>query len=570
MSSLLRLLALTSLLTATAACSGGADGDGDTGGQGNPDASSSETDAGTSGAADAGSTGGSDAGVSGDVDAGPGDPDAGATAEGELDLRSVYGVVNADDDDDTGNPDWFQQPFASDNDLSSLPLPDYPGHTIELTLSGETQYLRVWNASNQMLLGTDLDDSVTTQVTVPADGSTLRVEFGWYLAKGALSARLVNSSGTAVDTDLIDLWSSPLILNHHLQPSEHVYVVSTPNGGDNNVAMVNSYQAVLSSNAFTAVPGNQVGFDIWMQDEFEFGTSTGDDGQRMDTVVDSIRDRGLDPLPEALFSGPEYYVGTWGNANANSYDSFGNLEVSPPVTVNGVEYPFGRVYYGDIGNQGPNGTVGAFLEEQKIQDPFTVNTSWLCVGHIDEVTSWIPDPSSALGYKLLIADVPSAFAALDGTNQNLSGSRYGASGFFNTNDFETDIAFRNENMDIQDDYLTPMTNAFKAATGVTDADIIKVPALFEDVGCGMAALIPGTVNLIVADDAQSDTHLFIPKPFIDSLEDVYTSLFPAGSNMHFVDDWFSYHALLGEVHCGTNVERTPLANWWEEALHLVQ
>jgi protein-arginine deiminase len=29
-----------------------------------------------------------------------------------------------------------------------------------------------------------------------------------------------------------------------------------------------------------------------------------------------------------------------------SLDSFGNLEVSPPVTVNGKEYPLGRILIG--------------------------------------------------------------------------------------------------------------------------------------------------------------------------------------------------------------------------------
>lgn len=33
-------------------------------------------------------------------------------------------------------------------------------------------------------------------------------------------------------------------------------------------------------------------------------------------------------------------------AGASSLDSFGNLDVSPPVTVGGIEYPLGRVLIG--------------------------------------------------------------------------------------------------------------------------------------------------------------------------------------------------------------------------------
>jgi protein-arginine deiminase len=38
---------------------------------------------------------------------------------------------------------------------------------------------------------------------------------------------------------------------------------------------------------------------------------------------------------------------------------------------------------------------------------------------------------------------------------------------------------------------------------------------------------------------------------------------------HFIDDWDTYHLGLGEVHCGTNVRRTPTASWWTTAQHLM-
>ena len=57
-------------------------------------------------------------------------------------------------------------------------------------------------------------------------------------------------------------------------------------------------------------------------------------------------------------------------------------------------------------------------------------------------------------------------------------------------------------------------------------------------------------------------HLGIPKPFGPIIngrccleEKVRALLEPLGLHCTFIDDFFSYHKLLGDVHCGTNVRR---------------
>jgi protein-arginine deiminase len=61
--------------------------------------------------------------------------------------------------------------------------------------------------------------------------------------------------------------------------------------------------------------------------------------------------------------------------------------------------------------------------------------------------------------------------------------------------------------------------------------------------------------------------------FEESLrQDIRASLMGAAPELHFVDDWYSYHDLHGEVHCGTNTRRGPInrpqwlrsdaAKWW--------
>ncbi len=53
--------------------------------------------------------------------------------------------------------------------------------------------------------------------------------------------------------------------------------------------------------------------------------------------------------------------------------------------------------------------------------------------------------------------------------------------------------------------------------------------------------------------------LFIPEDSVDIVE-AYTKsvLGRAGRTVPFVDDWF-YHSVQGDVHCATNVLRTPPA-----------
>jgi len=65
-------------------------------------------------------------------------------------------------------------------------------------------------------------------------------------------------------------------------------------------------------------------------------------------------------------------------------------------------------------------------------------------------------------------------------------------------------------------------------------------------------------------------HLGIPKPFGPRVggqccleERVRALLEPLGLTCTFIDDYFSYHVLSGDVHCGTNVRRKPFTfKWW--------
>lgn len=505
-------------------------------------------------------------------------PDAGPTWT----FASVHGVPNLDDDDNAMGDDWAQAPFTADDDFSRMTLPGTTlglvpaGGSVELALTGDTANVRVF-MGGQHVLGAERATATHTFTPMGVDAELL-IEFGSYVAKAELTLTARDGAGTMLDTTTATLQASPLIMNHHLQPAERVWMVTY---GSENASMASAFSQALGDK-FTAVSGASVEYDVWIQDEFEFATMVNDQNQRMDVTIDSIRDRGLAAYSDT-WDAPDSYAQTWGNPDqATTYDSFGNLEASPPVTVGGVSYPFGKIYYGRTSTSGLSTTLGTFLANQKVQAPFQLPTNWLCVGHVDEFSTFVPAPGTPKGFKLVMADTRSAYTLLDGLSETAPLTKYGADhGYATVGDIVNDTTLRALNMDIQTDYLDPITETFKTQLGLTDDDIIKLPSLFEQVSrCGgrVAALIPGMANLTIANVDGATTHLFTADPFFrsstasqanDPVISAFTSLMPAGMSMHFVDDWDVYHMGLGEVHCGTNTRRTPMTTWWTAAPHLM-
>lgn len=75
----------------------------------------------------------------------------------------------------------------------------------------------------------------------------------------------------------------------------------------------------------------------------------------------------------------------------------------------------------------------------------------------------------------------------------------------------------------------------------------------------------GTVNLLHVDG-----RVLVPDPFGPQIggrdpfqEDLRARLGALGLEVRFVDDWDTFHVNMGEVHCGTNVDRTLDLAWWE-------
>lgn len=497
------------------------------------------------------------------------------------DTTLVVGVPNLDDDDRDDHPDWRGQ--ARDPEAALVPLPIDPGalrRTDRVVLSiSVAPKVRVWSGE-EILLTDDVTEASFDRDTLPTD---LAVEFGDYLAEATLTVRVVDRKGRDVEETTIRLLGAPLVLNHHLQAAEIGYIVAGGFGGFgyegvDNDAMVAALEGALGD-ALVVESLADFGFDVWVQDEFENATLTAP-GARIDVAIDSIRDRGLDAFPEDVVArGADALVATWGDEYPVSQDSFGNLEISPPVDG----YPLGRVYSGVASPYGGMADeLASFLEAQRVQDPFTVDVSFLCVGHIDEITSFVPDPTAPRGFRLLISDVTAGYALLDGLDPSAELPRYAEGhGYATVGELAADAALRALNEDYQRDYLDPALDTFRAELGVTEDEVVRIPALFEEVSyCGgtAAALVPGTVNAWVWTQADGTALVAFPDPFFradpadlgsDPWVAAVEALLPASIEPLWLDDWQLYHLGLGEVHCGTNTRRAPEVEWWTAALPLI-
>lgn len=386
---------------------------------------------------------------------------------------------------------------------------------------------------------------------------------------------------------------APWIMPNHTHRAQTVYVVDV---GPSNLRFRTELRRLVTAAGCTLVEHVERG-DRWMQDAMEFGvTNLPTAGFR--TVLRAPRDRPLQAFPRTLLA-PELGYTEQGTLRPDTtFDSHGNLEASPAVTVGGKHYRFGRIYYGPgRPHERLDPEIRAFLRAQLVQDPFELDTNWLVVGHVDEVVTFVPTQATTGNrFKMLIASPRRAYALLDAlarthptapmfTGRSLDGAtplQTDVATFLGlADDIHPDLRrlvaarlvshtprrLRRYNQDRQAN-LDAIQATMVRELGLTTADIIEVPAIFmpnPQTPTLADALVPGMVNMLVLNG-----HCIIPKPFgpvvagVDKFEEYVTAqLAPLGLNVSYLDCWDEYHVMLGEVHCGTNTLRTPnRGRWW--------
>ena len=245
-------------------------------------------------------------------------------------------------------------------------------------------------------------------------------------------------------------------------------------------------------------------------------------------------------------------------------DGYGNVEATPPhADRQGRRFPYGRVITGKQRELMMHPGVLRFLEAQGVQwPPIVVDTSWLAIGHVDEVVSFVPAKARA-GFKVLL---PSPKAARDMLQSLLAKGLEEAMVFGETEEemslgkLRMTISQTSENFAI-DEAVARLRQQLKMELNLEDSDFVMVPALFQ----GGMAVIPNAVNSVVVNG-----HLLVPKPLgpRQNGKDVFEQAFRAvlaGCEVRvvFIDSWNAFHASGGEIHCGTNTFRhlrDPA--WW--------
>jgi protein-arginine deiminase len=283
-------------------------------------------------------------------------------------------------------------------------------------------------------------------------------------------------------------------------------------------------------------------------------------------VLNSPRNNGSGFINYALNNllGPDVGWVQYGSDGGESLNSFGNLDCIPPHG----SYPLGRVIVGGAGSRRMEQAIRDFLTAQSIQGPvYQLDSTWLLVGHIDEFMSFIP-ASNARGWVIGWADVDAAVSileALPGTTPIFEGtsSETTVGNILNSTSF----------MDFNDEkqaQLDTLRNTLKFDLGLTDADFIRIPVLWNGYFDGSDWLAfahtAGAVNWIVVNGSVIVAKQYGPElAGVDKLEEDITSKLAAlGITAYYVDDWYTYHEGYGEVHCGSNAVRTPPASprWW--------
>ncbi|NWR96005.1 PADI1 deiminase, partial [Furnarius figulus] len=210
--------------------------------------------------------------------------------------------------------------------------------------------------------------------------------------------------------------------------------------------------------------------------------------------------------------------------------------------------------------------VRDFLFAQKVQAPLEVYSEWLSVGHVDEFLTFVPAPDRK-GFRLLLAS-PNACYQLFKEKQRQGhgeatqfigrGEGMKDSERRSIDDILADESLRSDNRHVQR-CIDWNRDLLKQELGLSEQDIIDIPQLFILRGSRADALFPDMVNMLVLG-----RQLGIPKPFGPVVggqccleQRVRELLEPLGLSCTFIDDYFSYHVLSGDVHCGTNVRRKP-------------
>lgn len=401
-------------------------------------------------------------------------------------------------------------------------------------------------------------------------------------------------------TDYIIYRIAPIILTPNNLPVEKVYLANLK-GAQNNQQFLLDVEDVLkkTDHDYVVVDNSNISmYHRWMQDIFKFGYCT--DGINVQYVVLkgphflTHTQAGVDmSYIYDYFKGLPIY--SFDFSSDRNLDAFGNVQIIPPIEPN---YPLGRIIYG-ISDEESQANISynlmAFLENQQVQKPIKVNTGWLSVGHVDEILSYIPDPSHRLGFRVLIASTNKFYELIkklkkdqlifDDKNIYYIIEQHKAKHLpyehkydiddkyqciYNTKIMASDLLNWDELIIDNQLYQKKLDN-IKAIVGkelgLEDDEFYEIPIYYwpKSIANRAKSIMPNMVNNLYVDG-----NLLVPKPFgpqrddIDIFERYFKSCIPKSVKVNFIKNWDCYYLLEGDINCATNTLRKPFNKaWWQ-------
>ncbi len=337
----------------------------------------------------------------------------------------------------------------------------------------------------------------------------------------------------------------------------------TDDAGENPMSLLSSDKMYLIDDKYG---------DLWVQDQMALGYCSAPGGRAFNVAVNCKRQEDLynfvvEEMPDAddrvfVFNGLS-------GEDQNPYDCGGNIAVSPPVPEETDEQevgpagprvpehppaPHGKIILGDCYNpyraadasDDGDGLVTSetrtFLESQEVQPIVPIDTSWLDVGHVDEILTFVPTPNAQNDSpaKLAMACPDIMDRLLDRTRQFSveEGRTHFHRGRYKTHSIEDNLVENYDETRIEDFYkaegirdtsgrvhrecLDPIEQRLCHCIGLdrTD-DVLPLPVYFTYVNphtprpWGLSLATPRTPNLVnmqVLQTGPAETHLLMPRP----------------------------------------------------------
>lgn len=477
--------------------------------------------------------------------------------------------------------------------LATKPWAEAPdGATATITTNAPAKTVRLFKVSGTSFeVLTDGDKLTTAELR---SGVKLAIEARDIVRDtkkwdGFVDVTFTVDAGGASGSDKVRMRVAPLLTAHHLSAAESTYV-SLINSASSQATRADLSEAATA--AGVAAPKGISTSDQWAQDFFETGfmSMPGANGKQhamrvnIRSANESAPQSATNPLRRAgrivftvLRGKDSAGVQQYDPARFGKFDtlnSFGNFETIPPYTNGSESFPMGRVLRGNIASYYPDKSFLAMIEAQKVQAPLYVDTSWLLVGHVDETVSFIKAPS-ARGWVMLVNDPTLAKTMLE---------QQSAAGYGNVPMFVGKYWSQTQGAQVTIDQVLADTEVMaasaeaaaevaaqvaiiKTATGLGDAEIIRIPYLHMPYTQGSIAFQPGMVNGLY----MAPQHFVAPDPHGPLINgtDIFKKVMedrvaPFDVSVHWAEDWDLYHRAMGEIHCGTNATRAiPENKWWE-------